>query len=67
MVYDLAFRAPSISQGKCTLMPAATFDAFKLLISNEKRNRQEAQKKMKKIRKNSQKEVIENGCMAQWM
>jgi len=44
MVYDLAFRAPSISRGKCTLMPAAT------------RNRQETQKKMKKIRKNSQKE-----------
>jgi hypothetical protein len=48
-------------------MPAAIFDACKLLVSNEKRNKQETQKKMKKIWKNSQKEVIENGCMAQWM
>ena len=36
-----AYRAPSSARGKGTLMPAATFDACKLLISNKKRNRQE--------------------------
>jgi hypothetical protein len=37
----IAFRAPSSARGKFTLMSAATFDAFKLLISNKKQNRQE--------------------------
>jgi hypothetical protein len=32
-----AYRAPSSARGKGTLMPAATFDACKLLISNKKR------------------------------
>ncbi len=40
----IAFRAQS--WGKGTLMPAATFDACKLLISNKKRNRQEIKEKM---------------------
>jgi len=31
----------AIKRGKGTLIPAATFDACKLLISNKKRNRQE--------------------------
>ena len=39
-------------------MPAVTFDACKLLLSNKKRNRQD-QMEMKKNRKNSQEEVIE--------
>jgi hypothetical protein len=35
-----AYIAPSSARGK-GLMPAAKFDAWKLLISNKKRNRQE--------------------------
>jgi hypothetical protein len=41
----IAFRAPSSARDKGTLMPAATFDACKLLISNKKLNRQETKKK----------------------
>jgi hypothetical protein len=37
----VAFRAQSSAWGKGTLVPAATFDACKLLISKKKRNRQE--------------------------
>jgi hypothetical protein len=42
----IAFRAQSSAWGKGTLMPAATFDASKLLISNKKRNRQEIKENM---------------------
>ena len=47
----IAFRAQSSAWGKGTLMPAATFDACKLLISNKKRNRQEIKENEERRRK----------------
>jgi hypothetical protein len=48
----IAYRAPSIARGKeGTLMPAATFDACQLLISNKKRNRQEIKENEERRRK----------------
>jgi hypothetical protein len=47
----IAFRVQSNAWGKGTLMPAATFDACKLLISNKKRNRQEIKENEERRRK----------------
>jgi len=48
----IAFRAPSSTRVKVTLMPSATFDACKLLIlSNKKRNRQEIKENEERRRK----------------
>ncbi len=48
----IAFRVQSSAWGKDTLMPAATFDACKLLISNKKRNRQEIKKNEEESNRN---------------
>jgi hypothetical protein len=47
----IAFRAQSSARGKGTLMPAATFDACKLLINNKKRNWQEIKENEERRRK----------------
>jgi hypothetical protein len=47
----IAFRVQSSAWGKGTLMPAATFDACKLLTSNKKRNRQEIKENEERRRK----------------
>ena len=45
------------AKGKRTLMPAAIFDAFKLLLSNKNETGRKSNK-IKKFWKNSQEEVI---------
>jgi hypothetical protein len=47
----IAFRVPSSARGKVTLMPATTFDACKLLISNKIRNRWETKENEKNLEK----------------
>ncbi len=47
----IAFRAQSSAWGKGTLMPAATFDACKLLISNKKTKQAGNQRKWRKKKK----------------